>query len=794
MPRFQSTSQNPKYSPLEDHRFVESAARRSNSVVVRIWAGYNGSDFFPLLEWRVELCCLRYIGKELRDIPAGLPNNTILFKLENGFYTAPDEDDMIEHPHTSTMEVLAQVPGTGVRRSYTYDSVMRLNNLHECIEDTKKSRDEIKHNIELALTKENAPMIMHKRRGEYVERLSHLRRQVGLGEKELDTVQRKAAAMRQEQARRRKALEDSRERGQTQEMYLEENMINLAKNKESLFLVLKEYTTKRIELIATLFTIFPITESEKDPNLLKICNVPLPNSVYLGMDEEAIAVALGFACHLVTMLAHYLAVPLRYPLTPMGARAFVVDPISILVGPREFPLYGKGQDKFRFEYGVFLFNKNIDQLLNSQGLQFMDLRQTLPNLRYLMEALLTTSPTQSMLYRSKYLSRKKQDRLSQDRLNDLFIISLEQREFDHILNPVIDTSADDGDNDINSTAVGKRNRERLPSATQPINNEHSLLAREYDPIDGEYTIILNNTPMRSPKSQKEASGNDISTYESCGPRSTPTSPRGAHENVRSSLRHDYSSSLNLSSSDDDGNSTSESQYQTWAGVEHMNEIKQGSVDVDAKETRSPFDSKISKLNSDRGRPNTIENMVTGDCRSRLSSMEGGSFVNSIITRGDHSTSRPTHDDLPTSLTKLSIHNVIDRQVNSYTETDLGDSIVPPSILQSPPPSISISSAILSKEPSQVNVVERSFQEPRRIKSDSQHSQQPMEDGHPYVGVRSVKSLDSVRGNQHPRGHRVSNKVGVDTGDGELINSKQMIHAHEQQSPTATTSGILETSS
>ncbi|KAG0251299.1 hypothetical protein BG011_007720 [Mortierella polycephala] len=661
------------------------------------------------------------------------------------------------------MELLAPMSGVGVRQSYTYESVMRLNNLHECIEDTKKSRDEIKHNIELTLTKENAPMIMHKRRGEYVERLSHLRRQVGLEEKELDTGM-KAAAMRQEQARRRKALEESRERGQTQEMYLEENMINLAKNKESLFLVLKEYTTKRTELIATLFTVFPITESERDPNLLKICNVPLPNSVYLGMDEEAVAVALGFACHLVTMLAHYLAVPLRYPLTPMGSRAFVVDPISILVGPREFPLYGKGQDKFRFEYGVFLLNKNIDQLLNSQGLQFMDLRQTLPNLRYLMEALLTTSPTQSMLYRSKYLSRKKQDRLGQDRLNDLFVISLEQREFDRILHPVVDTSTDDGDNDINNTAAGKRNRGRPPSATQPVNNEHSLLAREYDPIDGEYTFILDNASMRSPRSQREASENDISTHERCGPRSTLAPPKGAHQSVRSSLRHDYSSSLNLSSSDDDGHSISESQYQTWTRVEPMNEIKQGSTDVDTNEPRCPFDSKTNTLNSSPS--------------------------------GDHSTSRPTHDDLPTNLTKLSIHSAGDRQVNSYTETDMGDSIVPPSKLQSPSPSISISisSAILSKEPSQGNALEKSFQEPRRIKSDYQQPQQPMEDSHPYVGVRSVKSLDSVQGNQHLRGHRVSNKVGVDTGDGELTNSKQMIRAHEQQSPTATTSGILEASS
>lgn len=56
---------------------------------------------------------------------------------------------------------------------------------------------------------------------------------------------------------------------------------------------------------------------------------------YIGYDEDMVATSLGFVCHFVTMLAHYLNVPLRYPLTPMGSRAFVLDPVSLLVGPKE---------------------------------------------------------------------------------------------------------------------------------------------------------------------------------------------------------------------------------------------------------------------------------------------------------------------------------------------------------------------------------------------------------------------------------------------------------------------------
>ncbi|KAF9897491.1 hypothetical protein BX616_005511, partial [Lobosporangium transversale] len=299
-------SNNPKYSPLEEHQFTDPAKRRSNNVTIRIWAGHCGSDFYPLLEWRVDLCCLRFIGKELRDLPTSLPNNTILFGFHDGFYTAPDEGDTVEHAfHASvtaepTIVILGSGSG-GLVQSYSYDSVMRLNNLHECIADTKRSRDEVKHNIELALNKEDAPMTMLKRRSEYTERLWHLQRQVGHELNVLEQAQDRAAALKKEHSERRKALEESRERGQTQEMYLEENLVNL---------------------------------SETNPGLLKICNVPLPNSVYTGQDEDLISIGLGYTSHLVTMLAHYLCVPLRYPITPMGSRASIFDPVSLLIGPK----------------------------------------------------------------------------------------------------------------------------------------------------------------------------------------------------------------------------------------------------------------------------------------------------------------------------------------------------------------------------------------------------------------------------------------------------------------------------
>ncbi|KAI0307499.1 hypothetical protein B0F90DRAFT_16930 [Multifurca ochricompacta] len=60
------------------------------------------------------------------------------------------------------------------------------------------------------------------------------------------------------------------------------------------------------------------------------------------------------------------------------------DGISAMVGPRMFPLFSKGVDTYRFEYGVFLLNKNIEMLMSDRDLRALDMRHTLPNLKNLL--------------------------------------------------------------------------------------------------------------------------------------------------------------------------------------------------------------------------------------------------------------------------------------------------------------------------------------------------------------------------------------------------------------------------
>lgn len=62
-----------------------------------------------------------------------------------------------------------------------------------------------------------------------------------------------------------------------------------------------------------------------------------------------------------------------------------------------FPLYAKGVERYRYEYAVFLLNKNIETLMQEANGRLLDLRHTLPNLKVLLLTLSSPSslPSQS---------------------------------------------------------------------------------------------------------------------------------------------------------------------------------------------------------------------------------------------------------------------------------------------------------------------------------------------------------------------------------------------------------------
>lgn len=136
-------------------------------------------------------------------------------------------------------------------------------------------------------------------------------------------------------------------------------------------------------VVSQLSQTFPIEPVKNKTLQFTIRGVHLPNSNFNDTNRDEVAAALGYTAQLVHQLALYLRIPLPYPIKAHDAFPAIRDNISASIAQRLFPLHPGGTN-FKFEYGVFLLNKDIEYLMNSYGMRVMDTGQTLPNLKYLL--------------------------------------------------------------------------------------------------------------------------------------------------------------------------------------------------------------------------------------------------------------------------------------------------------------------------------------------------------------------------------------------------------------------------
>uniref|UniRef100_A0A665W4L0 C2 domain-containing protein n=1 Tax=Echeneis naucrates TaxID=173247 RepID=A0A665W4L0_ECHNA len=330
-------SLNPTWRSLDFGMLPDLLDTSVSCFVVRIWGGQE-EQYQLLIEWKVNLDGLRYTGQQIRS----RNSNEIIFGLNDGYYAADfDQKDHSERKKNS----LLQVDQSSVRNSYSQ----------------KKERECMQLRITVL-------------RSELQRQRKALGREIDLRQKERAQLQKKEEAF--------SAQHDC-----------------LKEEKESLTKLQKECTAKREQflksnaqltfrcrqLLSELSYIYPIDVTNQSDFV--ICGVKLPNSEdFQAKDDGSVAVALGYTAHLVLMISCFLQIPLRYPVIHKGSRSSIKDTITdrLTEKEREFPLYPRGE-RFHFEYGVYLLNKNIAQLRYQHGLTTPDLQQTLPNLKNFLE-------------------------------------------------------------------------------------------------------------------------------------------------------------------------------------------------------------------------------------------------------------------------------------------------------------------------------------------------------------------------------------------------------------------------
>jgi len=261
---------------------------------------------------------------------------------------------------------------------------MKLNTLSECIQDAVITSAKLTaQTSELIVLKSNA-LSLPRAVEQAAEHKSTVLKAVASERKRLETSKRKLQDLTSSLANRQAAMKRGRETQQVGERYLTDNQATLERSKTALSSTREAISAQQKRIVATLMEIYPIAPHPSGEVLsFTIRSLHLPSTNHGYHDEATVSAALGHVAHLIYLLSFYLGTPLRYPVKPVGSRSFVRDDISVIQGARTFPLWIRGAVYYRFEYAVFLINKDVQQLMSHVGLYCVDIRHTLANLKSL---------------------------------------------------------------------------------------------------------------------------------------------------------------------------------------------------------------------------------------------------------------------------------------------------------------------------------------------------------------------------------------------------------------------------
>ncbi|KAJ6442600.1 UV radiation resistance protein [Purpureocillium lavendulum] len=365
---------------------ADDAASRACILTIRVWSRRAGQPWALLLEEIVDLRRLNFIGT-LAD--RRFPPNALIFHLEDGVYS-------LDFPTRAAEPRQAPPPAA----TSSYNALMKLANLESSIQDAIDTRRRIMDQINGILASRPPPDACDAAAAD--EEATLAERYVAAQRRANRQAQKRRDELRASLASRRAAMARGREAQARAEQDVAHNREQLEASRRLVAATELQIRGQRRRICSELAAMLPIAPVPDAPPLsFQICGLPLPNSTYdaataRAVNEDALSAALGLAALVARNLQFYLSLPLPYPLFPYGSRSVARDDISLLPDQpapppssrREFPLHlprgGSTLGHWRFEYAWFLLNKDVEALCASQGLRVVDIRHSLPNLKYLL--------------------------------------------------------------------------------------------------------------------------------------------------------------------------------------------------------------------------------------------------------------------------------------------------------------------------------------------------------------------------------------------------------------------------
>jgi len=327
--------------------------------------------------------------------------------MTDGVYMPPTSLTALRPPHTNASPQPTRSVSSRTLSTSSFDALLRLAKLDDSIQDALATRNKLASDLENLLECNRQILEERDKVAETLDRLKTIDYAKSLVQKQVDKALTQITEKRSSLAQRRKLMrQDISARNHS----LEE----MRTSRSDLPALRTDHTTlstaiqgQRRRITTTLQTMYPINPLPGEHTLqFAIRSLHLPDSDALDSSSPAdptttpdtIAAALGYVAHLLQLLSFYLRSPLPYPVTPRASSSTILDTISKLptnastthkyddeVRLRTYPLYSRGVPRFRFEYGVFLLNKDVQVLLERGfGVRVLDVRQTMANLGLLV--------------------------------------------------------------------------------------------------------------------------------------------------------------------------------------------------------------------------------------------------------------------------------------------------------------------------------------------------------------------------------------------------------------------------
>jgi len=386
-----------------DFRFFDleacgSAVTRQGSLTIKIWAKATSSqEWVYLVELDLDLPSLQYIGKTLEGFRHPFSDNCVIFHLEDGIYISPT-NVLVEQ---TGQPVRADRTPTHAEPTSSYDELVRLHTLSECIQDALDSREKLISEINALITEDKDRFSAQDAITSAEDSLATIKRSVITQRRNLKAARTTLASLKSSNSSRRASISNGYSTQKEEATQLATSRTQLSHHQTEHKTVTNAITGQRRRICEDLQSIFTIHPIPHRSLAFTIRSLHLPNSDFpsAAKDADTISAALGHVAHVLHLLSLYLRISLPYPLAPRASTSLIRDPISLMphlntatskssssssAEDRTFPLYVKGSVFYRFEYAVFLLNKDIEVVAGRLGLRVLDIRQTLPNLKYVL--------------------------------------------------------------------------------------------------------------------------------------------------------------------------------------------------------------------------------------------------------------------------------------------------------------------------------------------------------------------------------------------------------------------------